>query len=52
MMLYLELFTEFGDHRVIEIGTIVSDNSLWHAIPTYQVMPDKSRHNILGNDSK
>ena len=32
MVLYLELFAEFGDHRVVEIHTIVSDDSLWNTI--------------------
>ena len=52
MILYLDLFTEFGDHRVIEVGTIVSDDSLWHTVMTNQVMLDKLCHNILGNSSE
>ena len=52
MMLYLELFTELNDYYVVEICTIVSDDFLWHTIPTDQVMLDKPRHNILGNSSK
>ena len=51
-MLYLELLTEFGDPRIIEIHTIVHDNSLWHTVPTYQVMPDKPRHHVCGYSSK
>ena len=51
-MLYLELLTDLGDHRVIEIHTIVIDDSLWHTVPTDQVMLDKSRHNVLGHSSK
>ena len=41
MMLYPKLLTELGDHHVIEIGTIIHDNSLWNTIPTDQVMPNK-----------
>ena len=52
MMLNLELFVELGDHCVIEIYTIVCNNSLWNAIPTNQVMPDKPRNNVLGHGSK
>ena len=52
MMLYLEFLTEFGDHRVVEISTIVNDDSLWHTVTTDQVMLDKLRHNILGNSNK
>ena len=52
MMMYLEFLTEFSDHRVIEVRTIVSDDSLWHTVTTNQVMLDKLRHNILGNGSK
>ena len=52
MKLYPELLSELGDDRVIEIRTIVSDDSLWHTIPIDQVMPGKLRHNVLGNGSK
>ena len=52
MMLYLELFTELDYHRVVEISTISSNNSLWHTIPTDQIMSDKPRYNVLGYCSK
>ena len=52
MVLYLELFIELSDHCVVEIRTIVSNNSLWHAVSTYQIMSDKPRHVILGYCSK
>ena len=52
MVLDLELFTEFGDHRVVEIHAIVSDNYLGDTVMTNQVMLDKPRHNVLGNSSK
>ena len=51
-MLDLELFIEFGDHHIVDICTIVSDDSLWHTVSTNQVMPDKPRHNVLGYSSK
>ena len=37
MMLDLELLTELGDHRVVEIHTIVSNNPLWDTISTDQI---------------
>ena len=52
MMLYLELFTELGDHHVVEICTIVSNNSLWHTISIDQIVSDKLRHDVLSNRSK
>ena len=48
MVLYLELFTELGDHYVVEICTIVSNNSLWHTVSTDHIMSDKPRHDVLG----
>ena len=51
-MLYLELLVELGDHRIIEICTIIRDYSFWNTILTDKVMLDKPRHNILGNSSK
>ena len=51
-MLDLELLTEFGDHYIIEICTVVSNDSLRHTILTNQVILDKSHHDILGNSSK
>ena len=52
MMMYLELFTEIGDHCVVEIRTIVSNNSLWHTISINQIMSDKSRYDVLAYCSK
>ena len=48
MTLYLELFAELSDHRVVEICTIVSNNSLWHTISTNHIVSDKPRHDFLG----
>src|ERR1043165_6615608 len=49
LMLDLELCAEFGDHLVVEIGTVICDNLFGSAIPTDKVMLDESSHNILGN---
>ena len=45
----LELRVEFSDPGIVEIGTIVSDNSLRDTIPTDEVMLDEPGHDILGN---
>ena len=47
-VLYLESFAEFSDHSVIEIGTIVRNDSFRDAVPTDQIMPNEPCHNILG----
>ena len=52
MMLDLEFYAGLGDHSIIEIGTIIHNDSLWNTIPTYNVMSDESGHNVLGNRSK
>ena len=52
VMLNLELFTEFSDHRVVEISTIIRDDSLRDTIMTNQVVLDELCHHILGNHSK
>ena len=49
MVLDLELHTEFSDHNVVEISTIVCNDSLRDAIPTNKVMLDELGHNIFGN---
>ena len=49
MMLDLELHAELGDHSIIEIGTIIYDDSFWNTTPTDKVMSDESGHNVLGN---
>ena len=52
MLLDLELFTEFGDYRVVEIHTIVSDDSLWDTVSTDEILFDEPGYNILGNGSE
>src|ERR1043165_5116593 len=51
-MLDLELREEFGEHFVIEVGTVVCDNPFKTAVPTDKIMLDESSHNILGNRCK
>ena len=49
MMMDFELRAELGDHSIIEIGTIICNDSFWNTIPTDKVMSDESGHNVLGN---
>ena len=52
MVLDLELHAEFSDHSVIEVGTIIWDNSLWNIIPTDKIVFEEPSHDVLGNKSK
>ena len=51
-MLYLELFAELGDHRIVEICTIVHNYPLWYTVSTDQIVPNKLCHDVLGYRSK
>ena len=52
MMMYRELFAELGDHCIVEICTIVHNNPFWYTISTYQIVPNKPCHDVLGYGSK
>ena len=52
MMLDLKLRAKLGNHSVIEIGTIIRDDSFWNTIPINKVMSDEPGHNVLCNRSK
>ena len=41
MMLYLELLAEFGDHFIVEIGTIVRNDPFWYPVSTDQIMSNE-----------
>ena len=49
MMLDLELRAEFSDHGIVEVGTIVTDDSLGDTIPPDKVILDKLSHEVQGN---
>ena len=51
-MLYLELLAESGDHLIVEIGTIVRDDSLGYTVSIDQIMPNEMCHDVLGYGSK
>ena len=52
MVLDLELRAQCSDHSIIEIGTIICNDSLWNTILTDKIMPDELGHNILGDRRK
>ena len=52
MMLDLELRAKLSDHSIIEVFTIIRNDSFWNTVPTYEVMYDELGHNILGERSK
>ena len=51
-MLDIELFIEFGDHRIVEICTIICDDPLRDTVTTDEVLLDKLGDNILGDGSE
>ena len=51
-MLYLKLFAELGDHRIVEICTVVRNDPPWYTVLTDQIMLNKPRHDVLGYYSK
>ena len=52
MTLDFKLHTEFGDHSVVENGTIIRNDSFLNIVLTNKVVFDESSHNVLGNKSK
>ena len=52
MVLDLELNAQCSDHSIVEIRTIVCDDSLWDVVPTYEILFDETGHNIFGNGSE
>ena len=52
MVLDFELRAQCDDHSIIEIRTIVRDDSLWDTIPIDEILFDESGKNIHGNGSE
>ena len=52
MMLDLEFLTELSDHNVVEVCTIICNDSLRNTIPTDKILFDELGHNILGDRSE
>ena len=52
MVMDLELRAQCDDHDIVEIRTIVCDDSLWDTILTNEILFDEPGHKILGNGSE
>ena len=52
MVLDIKLHAQCGAHSIVEIHTIVCDDSLWDAVPTDEILFNESGHNILSNESE
>ena len=48
MVMYLELLAELSDHFVIEIGTIIRNDSFRDSVSKDQIMPDETCYDALG----
>ena len=51
-MLDLELHAEFSDHGIVEVDTIVSDDSLRDVRVIDKAILNELGHNVLGNWGK
>ena len=49
MMLNLELLAQGGDHSIVKVGTIISDDPFWDTIPANEILLDEEGNNILSN---
>ena len=48
-MLNLEFLAQGGDHNVVEICTIISDNPFRDTLPEHKILLDEAGNNILSN---
>ena len=51
-MLDFELLAQGGDHSVVEICTVVSDDHFWDTVPENEILLDEAGNNILSNKSE
>ena len=51
-MLDLEVHAQCTDHSIVEICTIICDDSSRNTVSTDKILLDESGHNILGDRSK
>ena len=49
MMLNLELLAQSGDHSIVQICSVVSDDPVGDTIPAYEVLLDEAGNHILCN---
>ena len=52
MIINLELLAQSGDHSIVQICTVVSDNPIGDAVPADEVLLDEAGNNILSNRCK
>ena len=52
MMLNLELLAQGGDHSIVKVCTIISDNSFWDTVLANEILLDEPGKNILGDRSE
>ena len=51
-MLNLELLAQGGDHSIIQICTIISEDSLWDTVSTDEILFHEPGDHILSNGSE
>ena len=49
MILDFELRTEFNNHDIVEVGSVIGDDPFRDAVPVDEVMLDKSGYNVLSD---
>ena len=48
-MLNLKLLAQGGDHGIVKVGTIISNDPFWDTVPANEIMFDEADNNILSN---
>ena len=48
-MLNLELLTQSGDHSIVKVCTVISDDPFGDTVPTNKLLLDEAGNNILSN---
>ena len=51
-MLNLELLAQGGDHSIVEVRTVISDDPFWDTVPVNKILFDEAGNNILSNKSE
>ena len=49
-MLNLELLAQGGDHSIVKVCTIISDDPFWDTVPANKILLDEAGNNILSNE--
>ena len=45
----LELFAQGGDHSVVKVYTVISDDPFWDTVPPNKILFDEAGNNVLNN---